>query len=165
MRVRDALDHYLVENGFTREGYTSPRSQGSLFGLKISVPNPPSHQHALKLHDLHHVATGFGTDHAGEAEISVWQVRRGLHSAGHYVAAIVLTNVLLGFLAAPRRTLAALRLRSSGGSLFEVDAPYEQLLELTLGELRDLLRLPGAGLSTEARGVHAHAPELVVTSR
>src|SRR4051794_5759973 len=82
MRVRDALDHYLAENGFTAASYSSARSEGSLFGLKFSLPNPPSHQRALRLHDLHHVATGFGTDHAGEAEISVWQARRGLHAGG-----------------------------------------------------------------------------------
>lgn len=165
MVVRDALEHYLAENGFTRDGYTSPRSEGSLFGLKISVPNPPSHQRALRLHDLHHVATGFGTDHAGEAEISVWQASRGLSSGGHYVAAIVLANVLIGFLAAPRRTLAALRLQSSGRSLFDIQAPYEQLLALTLGELREHLGLPPAGLSTEVRGLHAHAPALAITAR
>ena len=82
MLVRDALDHYLAENGFTKEGYASPTTSGSFLGLKFSVPNPPSHQRAVRLHDLHHVATGFGTDHAGEAEISVWQARRDLRVAG-----------------------------------------------------------------------------------
>ena len=72
MRVRDARDQYLAENGFSTDGYTSPYSQGSLFGIKFKVPNPASHQQALRLHDLAHVATGFGTDHAGEAEVSVW---------------------------------------------------------------------------------------------
>jgi hypothetical protein len=165
MLVRDALEHYLAENGFTREGYTEKRSEGSLLGLKLSVPNPPSHQRALRLHDLHHVATGFGTDHAGEAEISVWQARRGLRTGGHYVAAIILANVVIGLLAAPRRTIAALWLQSSGGSLFDEQTPYEQLLALTLGELRELLRIPLAGLSSEVRGVHAHAPALAITSR
>ncbi len=145
MRTRDALDHYLTENGFTTAGYVSPRSSGSLLGLEFSVPNPPSHQTALRLHDLHHVATGFGTDHAGEAEISVWQARLGLHAAGPYVAAIVLANVLMGLLTAPRRTLTALRLPSVGRSLFNVAVDYEQLLQLTLGELRDLLGLPSQG--------------------
>ena len=164
MRVRDALGHYLAENGFTTAGYTSLRSEGSLFGLKISVPNPPSHQRALKLHDLHHVATGFGTDHAGEAEISVWQARRGLHAGGHYVAAIVLTNVLIGFLSAPRRTLAALHFPHGGCSLFDTPLDYEQLLNLTLGELRELLGLPKHGLTSLPRGVHAHAPSLSLTA-
>lgn len=164
MRTRDALSHYLAENGFTTEGYSSPRSEGSLFGLKFSVPNPPSHQRALRLHDLHHVATGFGTDHAGEAEISVWQTLRGLHAAGHYVTAIVLGNVLLGLLAAPRRTIAALRLARAGGSLFDVDRKYEDLLALSLGELRALLGLPQEGIADGPRGVHAHAPTSLLTN-
>jgi hypothetical protein len=164
MGVREALEHYLAENGFTTAGYTSARSEGSLFGFKFSVPNPPSHQRALRLHDLHHVATGFGTDHAGEAEISMWQARRGLHAGGHYVAAIVLTNVLIGFLAAPRRTLAAARLPGAGGSLFEVDIEYDTLLGLTLGDLRRLLGLPVEGFTTHQRGRHAHAPSLAPTT-
>lgn len=158
LRVREARDHYLAENGFNTDGYDSPRTDGSLFGLKFSVPNPPAHQRALRLHDLAHVATGFGTDHAGEAEISVWQAQRGLRAGGHYVAAIVLANVLLGFLAAPRRTLTALRAQSSGRSLFELPLHYEQLLELSVGELRQLLGLPQRGLATSARGLHALAP-------
>lgn len=164
LQVRAGLQHYLAENGFTTHGYSSPRSEGSLFGFKFSVPNPPSHQHALRLHDLHHVATGFGTDHAGEAEISVWQARRGLHAGGHYVAAIVIANVLFGLLAAPRRTLAALRLTGGKGSLFESDIGYDRLLELSIGELRQLLELPMQGLVTGPRGLHAHAPALPVTS-
>ena len=158
------MDHYLAENGFTTAGYSSPRSEGSLVGFKFSVPNPPSHQRALRLHDLHHVATGFGTDHAGEAEISVWQARLGLHAAGHYVGAIVLANVLVGFVAAPRRTLAALRLPKVGRSLFNVAVEYEPLLDLTLGELRALLGLPSEGLAHQPRGLHAHAPALALTS-
>ena len=67
MRVRDARDAYLAENGFTTESYDAPTTAGSFLGVKFSVPNPPPHQRAIRLHDLHHVATGFGTDHAGEA--------------------------------------------------------------------------------------------------
>jgi hypothetical protein len=165
MQVGEALGHYLAENGFDTSGYTSERSQGSLFGLKFSVPNPPAHQRALRLHDLAHVATGFGTDHAGEAEISVWQARHGLHAGGHYVAAIVLTNVTIGLLAAPRRTLRAVLERSPGRSLFDLPRSYEELLELSVGQLRELLFLPTWGLARGPRGLHAHAPAVPVTSR
>ncbi|MFT3776328.1 MAG: hypothetical protein QM820_64105 [Minicystis sp.] len=158
MRVREALEVYLAENGFTKESYDAPKTKGSFLGVAFSVPNPPAHQRAIRFHDLHHVATGFGTDHAGEAEISAWQARRGLRVAGAYVTAIVLTNTLLGVVFAPRRTWVALRSAGKGRSLFDARADYEALLDGTVVELRDLLGIPRDGLATGVRGLHAHAP-------
>lgn len=158
LRVREALDVYLAENGFTKEGYDSPKTSGSFLGLKFSVPNPPAHQRAVRLHDLHHVATGFGTDHAGESEISVWQARRGLRAAGMYVTSIVLMNVAVGVVLAPRRTLAAMRGSTSGPSLFGMAVAYDSLLNLTVGELREALEVPQQGLANGPRLRHSHAP-------
>src|SRR5262245_33831674 len=66
--VEQARDAYLTENGFTIEGYESRWTEASLFGLPIYVPNTARHRWAIMLHDLHHVATGYGTDIAGEGE-------------------------------------------------------------------------------------------------
>lgn len=158
LNVREARDIYLAENGFTTSAYTGERAQGSLFGVNISVPNPPAHQRAIKVHDLHHVATGYGTDHAGEAELSAWQARRGLRRAGLYVMTIVLANTAVGLVVAPRRTLAAWKAARGEGSLFNIPDDYDRLLQMTVGELRALLRIPSAGLATKKRGLHAHAP-------
>lgn len=159
MRVRDARDLYLAENGFTTAAYDSPTTTGSFLGMKFSVPNPPSHQRAIRLHDLHHVATGFGTDHAGEAEISAWQARRGLRAAGAYVTTIVLGNALLGVVFAPQRTWAALRSPGAGGSLFNMTVDYESLLDRTVGELREMLSIPQRGATFLPRRLHALAPQ------
>lgn len=159
MRVRDARDIYLAENGFTVAAYDSATAQGSFLGLKFAVPNPPSHRRAIRLHDLHHVATGYGTDHAGEAEISAWQARRGLRGTGMYVTGIVLMNALVGLALAPRRTIAALLESPRGGSLFTAELDYERLLDRTVGELREMLDIPREGLTSRARGFHAHAPK------
>lgn len=159
MRVRDALAVYLAENGFTAEAYDSPTTSGSFLGVKLRVPNPPSHQRAIRLHDLHHVATGFGTDHAGEAEISVWQARRGLLAAGAYVTSIVILSAFAGVFLAPRRTLRAVRASTSGPSLFALTHDYESLLDRSVGDLRALLEIPPQGLATHPRQHHAHAPK------
>jgi len=156
--VREARDLYLAENGFTTQAYDSPTAEGALFGLKFTVPNPPAHQRAIRFHDLHHVATGYGTDHAGEAELSAWQARRGLRRAGLYVTAIVLANAALGVVVAPTRTLKAVRAAAGVGTLFDMGADYERLLQLSVGELRALLSIPKEGLAIDARGLHAHAP-------
>jgi hypothetical protein len=159
--VRDARDAYLAENGFTTEGYTSATTRGSILGIPIAVPNPPAHQRGLRLHDLLHVATGYGTDHAGEAELSVWQLRRGLRGAGGYVTAIIALNVAMGLLLAHRRTVVAAReTSSSGGSLFASERTYESLLDMTVGELRALLVIPPGGVAQVPRRLHAHAPRV-----
>jgi hypothetical protein len=126
--------------------YDAPTSEGALFGLRFRVPNPPRHRWALMLHDLHHVATGYGTDSVGEAEISAWELRGGVRALGLYTGSIVLSAALLGLLLAPLRTL---RLD---------DVPYEALLELSIGELRARLALPPDGLNRRPRRLYTFAP-------
>jgi hypothetical protein len=165
MRVREALQVYLDENGFTPEAYESPKTTGAFLGKEFSVPNPPSHRKAIRLHDLHHVATGFGTDHAGEGELSAWQARRGLRGVGAYVAMIVIINTSVGLLVAPRRTWTAFVAAGTGRSLFDRGVDYESLLGRSVGELRALLGLPDEGLADAPRGLHAHAPSSPPTSQ
>jgi hypothetical protein len=119
------------------------------------------------LHDLHHVATGFGTDIAGEGEISGWEARRGLRALGFYVGGIVASGFSLGLFVAPLRTLRAWRAAAGEApSLFplcelpegEFDARYEELLGMTVGELRRMLSVPERGVSDRPRRLHAYAP-------
>jgi len=154
--VRRALDAYLAENGFTREAYDARWTEGSFFGIRLQVPNTRRHRWAIMLHDLHHVATGYGTDHVGEGEISMFEAR-SLRPVGLYVGGIVASAALLGLLLAPRRALAAFR--APGKTLWERDVDYERLLDMTVGELRQLMGLPAEGLATHPRGLHAYAPK------
>ena len=157
MRIRDALAVYFAENGFDAGAYESATTTGSFFGRKVSVPNPPAHRRGIRLHDLLHLVTGFGTDHAGEGELSAWQARRGFRGMGVYVAAIVTMNAGVGVLVAPRRTWDAFR-SAAGPSLFATDVSYESLVDRPLGELRRLLGVPERGVATLPRGLHVHAP-------
>jgi hypothetical protein len=159
--VRRALDAYLAENGFTVEAYDEKWTEASAFGIPLKVPSTARHRWAIMLHDLHHVATGYGTDMVGEGEISIWESRRGLRSLGLYVASIVAVGSLGGMLLAPRRALAAFRASGRGcTSLFasgDAVADYEALLALTVGELRARLGVPEEGLVTR-RAIHSRAP-------
>lgn len=161
--VRRALAAYLAENGFTVEAYEEKWTDATAFGIPIKVPNTPRHRWAIMLHDLHHVATGYGTDMIGEGEISVWESRRGLRPLGLYVASIVAIGSLGGALLSPRRALAAFRASGAGRtSLFasgDAVADYEALLGLTVGELRARLGVPDDGLVT-SRALHVRAPRL-----
>jgi hypothetical protein len=159
LRVREARDAYLSENGFTVAAYDDKWTQASAFGLRFRVPNTRRHRWAIKMHDLHHVATGYGTDLAGEAEISAWELRRGLRQCGLYVAGIVTLGALTGLLIAPRRTVAAYRASADRPSLF-AQSDADDLLELTVGELRARLGVPQQGLATQPRALHTYAPPL-----
>jgi hypothetical protein len=157
LTVRQGRDAYLAENGFTIGAYDAPKTDAAVLGVRIQVPNTARHRWAIMLHDLHHVATGYGTDMAGEAEISAWEARRGLGGVGAYVAAIIVSGALSGVLVAPRRTARAWSLPVTTRSLFVENIDYPALLELTIGELRERLGVPQTGLSG-SRSLHAFAP-------
>lgn len=150
----------MEENGFTLEEYDALRTPASFLGVRFTVPNPPRHRWAIMLHDLHHVATGYGTNPAGEGQISAWECRRGLRPLGLYVGSIVVSGVLLGLVVAPIRTVRAWRASAHGASLFyNKDLGYDELLGRSIGELRKLLGVPPDGLSTRRRGLHSLAPK------
>jgi hypothetical protein len=157
--VRAARDRYLARNGFSTASYEAPWIEVALWGLSVPTPNTRHRQWALRVHDLHHVATQFGTDLTGEGELSAWELARGLRGLGLYVGAIVLSATLLGLLVAPRRTLHAfVRGRHSTASLYRSPRSYDQLLAMSVLELRRELGLPPAGLAQGPQGVHGNAP-------
>jgi hypothetical protein len=157
--VREGRDAYLAENGFRLEDYDAPRTPASFLGVKFSVPNTPAHRRAIMQHDLHHVATGFGTDPAGEGEISAWEARNGLGPLDAYVRSLVLLGVLAGASFAPLRTLRAWRAAQGTGTLFDrSDGEYAALLALSVGELRARLGVPREGLARTPRRLHSTAP-------
>ncbi len=156
LRVRDALDIYLAENGFTHAEYEAKWTPASFLGVVIPVPNTVPHQRGIRLHDLHHLATGFGTDIAGEGEISAWEIRGGLGDLNLYVSSLVIFGTAVGSLTSPWRTLSAGR-ASRKKNLFRAWSSYASLLELTLGELRERVGIPVRGIAN-GRKLHSRAP-------
>lgn len=149
---------YLDENGFTLAGYDEPWTKASFFALDFAVPNTAKHAWAIRLHDLHHVATGFGTNLTGEAEISAWELRGGLRGAGAYVSSIVVGGMLMGLLVAPRRTWRAWNAARGARALWTQKVRYETLLEMSVAELRALVGAPATGVAKEEAHLHKHAP-------
>ncbi len=157
--VARGLETYLYENGFDRALYDAPRTPASLLGVSFSVPNTPPHRWALMRHDLHHVITGYGTDIAGEAEVSVWEWAGGVSTPkiGLYTTSIVGSLAMLAYTRYPLRALAARR-AARGENLFHGKIEYEAALAMTIGALRKQLGLPSGGV-TGARVLHANAPK------
>ena len=162
MTVLQGRDAYLAENGFTVEAYDLWWTPASVLGIPVPVLNTHRHRQAIMLHDLHHVVTGYGTDLAGEGEISAWEVSRGLDGLGLYVSGIVVSVLGYGLMTAPLRTVAALRVARGSASLFQSTHTYEELLSMTIGALRAELGLPMEGLATKPRRLHGRAPKSTV---
>lgn len=139
--MRDARDRYLAASGYRVEGYTDPVLPVTVGPLVLRFRNPG----LLPWHDLHHVATGFGTGLVGEARISAFELRAGAGSAR--VAFLCAGSVALGLLLAPRLVWRAWRRSRGARSLYGTAVPYERLLAMTVRELREHMGLPPEGLA------------------
>ena len=138
--LREARAQYLRENGLGEDGGYGPRWVRIKIGpVPIVFPNTNGRRAALLPHDLHHVATGYDTTLAGEAEIGAWELGSGCR---HYYAAWILNlgAVSIGLFLAPRRVVRAFwrGLRCTNLYHLGVDAGWS---EETVGGLRERLRL------------------------
>lgn len=156
--VREARDAYLAENGFSTDEYTKDTFSLMIFGglFKLTFPNPPSRKHAIALHDLHHVSTGYGADFIGEGEIGVWELVGGCEALSVY--ALNGAAALLGTILSPRRMLEAHRAARTARALYRQHFEIDELLSLSLGDLRERLGIPRDGIATTRRAVAATAP-------
>jgi len=139
--LRTARAEYFARSGFPADGgYGDAWVKVKLAGRFVpAFPNLPSRVRAVKLHDLHHIVTGYDTSWTGEAEIAAWELASGCRS---YVAAWLLNlgGLAIGLLIAPRRTMRAFARGRSTRNLYRVEF-NEALLERTVGELRAELGL------------------------
>ena len=146
MTVRNALNIYFSENSFDASSYTSPTFSMTLLGRVLTLPNPPPRQQGIRLHDIHHIATGYSTGLCGEAEIGAFELGVGV---GRYPAAAFFntTAFLMGLLLFPLLTLKAFaRGVASRQSLYHVvrpydDTQYQAVLGWSVGYLKAHLRV------------------------
>jgi ubiquinone biosynthesis protein Coq4 len=142
--VAAARDQYFRTNGFSAAAYTDRWVKLKLGPLTLAFPNSAARKAAVKLHDLHHIATGYATTWRGESEIAAWELAAG---CGRYWAAWVLNLGALGIgmLIAPLRTARAFARGRRSKSLYH-RAFGDDLLVKTVGDLRrdlGLSVLPG----------------------
>ena len=155
--VREGLEHYLAENGFSTDEYTAPKFTMTAGPLAFEVPNPPVRQRVVALHDLHHVATGYGTDLVGEAEVAMFELRAGCTSP--FLWGINLLALPMGLALAPRRMVHAWRRARGARTLYKLGATSADVQSLTVAALRERLGLPREGIADAPRHLHARAPQ------
>ncbi len=106
LTVRDARARYFVANGFDERGYADRWVRLQAGPIPLFIPNTRSRVRAVRVHDVHHVVTGYATTFGGEAEIGAWEIASGCADHG---AAWVLNLLALpiGLVRVPRATFRA----------------------------------------------------------
>jgi hypothetical protein len=109
--------------------------------IPFYFPNWRSRVAAARLHDLHHIATSYETDWAGEAEIAGWEISSGC--AAYYAAWMLnLAAFGAGLIVAPARLFYAfVRGRRAKTNLYKSGIDESRLDQITVGMLRDELGL------------------------
>ena len=138
--TQEARDLHFAANGFSIRNYEEPTFTIGIFGFSLKFPNTESRKRAVPLHDLHHVLTGYGTDWIGEAEIGAWELRGGCNSFITYF--LNGSGVIIGLFLAPSRVWRAFRGARGQRTLYNDPVPYDQLLQMTVGELRNRVGIP-----------------------
>jgi hypothetical protein len=143
LTLREARAQYFLRAGFDERSYRERWVRLAVFGRPLlAFPNTAGRVRAVKLHDLHHVLTGYDTSWAGEGEIAAWELASGCrdHWAAWYLNA---SAALIGLFVAPRRVLAAFARGRREQNLYAVELS-DALLEERLGALRPRLGIAAA---------------------
>ena len=150
LSLREARQRYFEAWGFGDGGYEATWVElKKIAGIPIGFPNSDARRRAVKLHDLHHVLTGYAADWTGEAEIAAWEIGAG---CGAHFAAWILNLFALqyGLFIAPRAVLAAMARGRRSQSLYASHELDETMLEERVEEARARLGIeekvsPGIG--------------------
>lgn len=136
----DARRRYFADNGF--DGSYSERWVRLQAGpIMLRFPNAAGRVRAVKLHDLHHIVTGYQTTWTGEAEIGAWEIASG---CGGFAWAWLLNlhAFAIGVVIAPRAVWRAfLRGRHSRNLYRSSGELREAVLDRSVGEMRRRLDL------------------------
>jgi hypothetical protein len=142
-KVKAGRDRYLAQNDLDISSYTAKKFPVYFFKWPIWLSNPGF----LPVHDLHHVVTGYRTGLVGEAEISAYELRGGCGSFMIFILCI--GAIFFGLFVAPKRIWKAWRNSRGAHNLYHTHIPYDSLLEMSVGDLRQHLGLPRYGLSAD----------------
>lgn len=138
LKVKDALQIYFLQYHFKDGGYNDRFFKIKLTGsLYVPVPNIKSRVDAVKIHDIHHLVTGYTAKYKGEAEIGAWEIASG---CGKYWVAWVLNlgSFIIGILFYQRPLFMAFMYgRHVKTNLYQGAVYNDELLNKTVGELRD----------------------------
>ncbi len=140
--LREARPRYFEENRFGADGgYEKAWVDYKLGPIPFPFPNTRARKRAVKVHDLHHVMTGYATDIVGDFEIAAWEIGAGCK--GFVVAwQLNLGGMFGGLVIAPRRTFRAFVRGRHSESLYGKDT--DALLDDPLTSARMMMGIDAA---------------------
>lgn len=148
--MNDARASYYEVNGFGNDGGDSlDWVPLKIWRFTIKIPNTAARKKAVKIHDLHHVVTGYQTNLRGESEIAAWELASGCR---RMPAALVLNifALAIGVVIAPRLVFRAWARGRATKNLYAHDT-VDALLPLDVAAVTKSLGLdtpaPSPGLA------------------
>lgn len=111
--------------------------------VPVFFPNTECRVTAAKLHDLHHVATEYETDWAGEAEIAAWEIASGCGRYG-WAWLLNLGAFTVGLALCPKRLLRAFVRGRRASNLYSEGFAEELLVNTTVDALRQRIGFSAA---------------------
>lgn len=152
-----ARTDYYRSNGFGDDGGDSlDWVPLKIWRFTIKIPNSKARKKAVKLHDLHHVVTGYQTNLRGESEIAAWELASGCR---RMPAAFVLNifALAIGALIAPRLVLRAWARGRATRNLYAHDT-VDALLPQDVDSVRASLGLDAASPAPRFADIATFAP-------
>ena len=142
MSLAEARELFFARSGLGQDGgYGARWVKVESKPFPVYFPNTSCRVAAAKLHDLHHVATEYGVDWTGEAEIAGWEIASGCGWHG-WAWILNLGAFTIGLFRSPRRLFRAfVRGRHTSANLYHDAMPDESLALVDVGTLRRRLGL------------------------
>ncbi len=147
-----ARSHYYEVNGFGSDGGDALEWVPlKLWKLTLKIPNTEGRRKAVRIHDLHHVVTGYQTTWTGESEIAAWELASGCLQSP---AATVLNSgaLAIGLLVAPIKVARAWARGRKTANLYDQNG-VDHLLPRTVEAMRAELGLDRPASPTRVRDV------------
>jgi len=140
LSLREARSRYFAHNGFDEETYVEPFVRIPVGPVAVYLPNLSSRKRAVKVHDLNHLVSGYGTDWQGEFEESAFELGTGM--GGYWFGWFInVGGLAAGLVRSRERTLRAFaRGRRARGSIYRHIARWsEELLDRPVSTLREVV--------------------------
>lgn len=140
MLLRDARERYLKLSGID-EPHDVPWVTLKTPLVNLKMPNAKGRIQVVRLHDLHHIATGYPTTWRGEGAIGAWEIASGCERY-FWAWALNFGAFCLGMLLAPKATARAFFSGKRSKNLYQLEPGYHDgLLAESVGHLRSRLGL------------------------
>ncbi|WP_281612746.1 hypothetical protein [Flammeovirga sp. SubArs3] len=137
--IKYHLDKFYGDNPeFGEDGGIHEKWAWLEFGFfKIPFPNFKSRSDIIYLHDVNHIINDYDTTWKGEVSVSAWEISTGM---GRFLTGWLFASFAFGFgiLTYPKSVYRAFMKGRITKSLFKMEIPKEELLNMSLKEVKQI---------------------------